>query len=378
MANGGIWTSEKLYLSSREYFTAILNRCQGACESIEVEVYIFEDDRAGRELLHVLEEAVERGVHVRILVDGIGSPLWVSQQLEKLPRKGIETRVFHPVPRPFSRFWWHVFPRFWRVLRFFLSANRRNHKKVYLIDGKTAFVGGINISEASLEWCDAGVEVEGPGVQSLGAAFSRNWQAAFYFGKPWFEKKPKADPPDQLHSQWIFLNHTLKLRRDRTKELIVRLAEAQQRIWIASPYWVPGPGVVRALIRAARRGVDVRLCIPEKPDVRFTRWVNEILLGPLLPFGVQLFEYQQQFLHAKAMIVDDWAKVGSSNFNARSFYHDLEADVVLSQEDSRISLGKWFESNCEGSKRICAEDLHRRPWLVRMAGRFVLLFKRWI
>ena len=159
---------------------------------------------------------------------------------------------------------------------------------------------------------------------------------------------------------------------------MARFDGANQRIWIANPYWVPGPGILRALIRAARRGVDVRLCISEKPDVRFTRWVNELLLGPLLPFGVQLCEFQRGFLHAKTVIVDEWSKVGSSNFNTRSLYHDLEADVILETGENRLKLASWFEDICRDARRVCMEDIHQRPLLERLAGRFILLFKRWI
>ena len=372
----GSRTSEKLYLSSRDYFTALLKHCQSAEASLEVEVYIFDDDRAGRELLCALEESVERGVHVRILVDGIGSPHWINEMVEKLPHRGIETRVFHPVPHPFFRFWWHLFPRFWRMWHFFLLANSRNHKKVYIFDGKTAFVGGINISEESLEWQDAGVCLQGPEASLLVEAFNENWQRAFYFGKPWSLRRKKSLP--RLQSSRLFLNHNLKLRRETMKELLDHFDHAKKRIWISNPYWAPGPGLLRALIRAARRGVDVRLCIPEKPDVRFTRWVNEILLGPLLPFGVQLYEYQRGFLHAKTLLVDDWTRVGSSNFNTRSFYHDLEVDVVLERPENRIKLAQWFEGLCQRAKKVCLEDIHQRPLLERWAGRFMLLFKRWI
>ncbi|MCB0367073.1 MAG: phosphatidylserine/phosphatidylglycerophosphate/cardiolipin synthase family protein [Bdellovibrionaceae bacterium] len=372
------WKSEELFLTSRVYFSRMLEECRRATQSIDIEVYIFEDDRAGNELLHVLEQAVERGVRVRILVDGIGTPNWVNKQLETLPAHGIETRVYHPVPRPFSRFWWFLFPRFWRTLRFFLSANRRNHKKVFLIDSKVAFVGGINVSESSLEWCDTGVRVEGEGVDLLEEAFEENWQRGFYFGKKTLREFMRRGKRCRVLSPWIHLNSTLTLRRQRMRDLIKRFERATDRIWVANPYWVPGPLLIRAFIGAARRGVDVRLCYPEKTDVVFTRWVNELLLGPLIPFGVKLFVFQRGFLHAKAVIVDQWGKLGSSNLNARSIYHDLEADAVLSKNENLEKLVEWFEGNCRGSKHIALDELDRRPFMERLGARFVLLFKRWI
>ncbi|MCB0385680.1 MAG: hypothetical protein KDD43_09825, partial [Bdellovibrionales bacterium] len=310
--------------------------------------------------------------------DGIGTPNWVNKQLDTLPERGIETRVYHPVPRPFSRFWWILFPGFWRTLRFFLAANRRNHKKVFIVDDKVAFVGGVNVSEANLEWRDSGVRVEGEGVNLLVEAFEENWERGFFYGRKVLAGLIRHKKRSRVLSPWIHLNHTLTLRRQRMRDLIKRFDRATERIWVANPYWVPGPSLVRAFIGAARRGVDVRLCYPQKTDVKFTRWVNELLLGPLIPFGVKLFVYQRGFLHAKALIVDQWGKVGSSNLNARSLYHDLEADVVLSKRENLSKLSDWFLHNCEGSKHITLDELGRRSFLERLGARFVLLFKRWI
>lgn len=372
------WQTEELFTSSRDYFKRILGACRQAQQSIDVEVYIFADDSIGRELLATLSEAQKRGVRVRVLVDGVGSPHWIDQVMEKLSKSGIESRVYHPVPRPFSRLWWLHFPRFWRVLRMFSAINRRNHKKVFIIDDRTALVGGVNVSEASLQWNDLGVAVEGGGVGLLVEAFEENWKRSFYFGRPILQVLVGLKARSRVLSPWIFLNHTLKLRRERLKDLVTRFSRAETRIWIASPYWVPGPLVIRALIKAAQRGVDVRLWYPEKTDVRFTRWVNELLLAPLIPFGVRLLIFRQGFLHAKAVVVDQWGKIGSSNFNARSFYHDLEADVVLSRQANVESLARWFEHNCSQSNMISIDELAQRPLLERWAARLVLLFERWI
>lgn len=374
------WTFEKLFLSSQEYFYEILHSCGQARTSIDIEVYIFSNDEVGKRLIEELEKAVKRGVHVRLLVDGIGSPHWVHGPLESLPEQaGIETRVYHPLASPWSRWGLRNFPHFFLVLKLLNSINRRNHKKVFLIDGEKAFVGGVNVSEASLNWKDVGVMVEGPGVRDLVSAFSFNWTRSASW-KMDSVRQPRA--ARRISKSWrnpyVELNHTLLLRRSRLRLLVARVNLAARRVWIANPYWVPSPKLLGALIKAAQRGVDVRLCFPGFTDVFFTRWVGEILLAPLIPLGVKLHEYRDGFAHAKFMVIDSWGKLGSTNLNYRSQYHDLEADVVLSRLDNIDALARNFEEYCEQSNLVSVADVSRRPWVQRLIARFILIFKRWI
>lgn len=375
------WVVEQLFLSSKEYFEELIQSCRRAQRSIDIEVYMLVQDEVGNGLLSELRQASERGVSVRVLVDGIGSPHWLHGMLEELPHKGVETRIYHPVANFQLSGWRNLLnlPLFWRLLKVFYYINRRDHKKVFLFDDQTAFVGGINISRESLEWQDVGVKLEGPGVEDLVSAFSLNWSRSTAWDTRPVRRIGEARRVAKFwNNPYVELNHTLKLRRKRMQRLIERIDNARERVWMVNPYWVPGPLLIRSLIRASRRGVDVRLCFPADSDIFFTPWVGEILLAPLIPCGVKLFEYQRGFIHAKFLLIDSWNRLGSTNLNYRSQYHDLEADIILVNASNVAALAARFREFCQSSKLISVQDISRRPWVQKVLGRFILIFKRWM
>jgi len=191
---------------------------------------------------------------------------------------------------------------------------------------------------------------------------------------PWLvpgRQRAGADGP-------VRLNRTLRLRRKLYRDLLWRIGAARERIWLTNAYFVPKGRLLRALMAAARRGVDVRLLIPERCDHAVMYWIAASFYGLLLRAGVQIHEYQPAMLHAKTALIDGWATVGSTNLNHRSLMHDLEADVVLALPASLDALATAFRDDCTQAIAVDRSRIaRRRRWQV-LIGRLAFLMRYWL
>jgi len=176
----------------------------------------------------------------------------------------------------------------------------------------------------------------------------------------------------------VRLNHTIAIRRSAYRDLLQRLRRAQRRIWITNAYVVPRGSLMRALHAASARGVDVRLLAPARSDVAFMPWVGAIFADALQARGARVFAYLPSMLHAKTMLIDDTALVGSHNLNSRSFLHDLEVEVVLTTPGSVAALEQAFATDCAAAQELLPPATAHLPWWQRLLGRAMLLAKRWI
>jgi cardiolipin synthase len=373
------WESIAVYHSGDEFFASLERAIEQAQLFIHIEMYIFAFDRLGQRLLGRLGAAVQRGVKVRLIVDGIGSSSWIYYVRECCSRLSIELKVFHELP--WAR-WRLRRPESLRRLSFARALqrmNNRNHRKVCIVDAHRAFVGSMNVIEshcASLVganvWRDCAVEVVGCEVAVLEASFQDLWS-----------RRRGALAAARRLRQRLTLGSLVRLnvrraqRRDNYLDLLVRLVGAQRRIWIETAYFVPDGSLVRALRAAAEGGVDVRIVVPAVSDIFFIPWVTSAFHVGLLRAGVRIFEYTGSMMHAKTMLIDDWGLVGSSNLNHRSLFHDLEADVVLASEEASCSLEQQFERDCSGSREVALDTWHERSWIERALGR-LLLWMRWV
>lgn len=383
------WDEEEVFASSDEFFAGLLAEIQQAQKSIDFEVYIFELDRLGKRILTALEAAAARGVEVRLMVDGVGSPSWNAPLLKTLEQNKLNARIYRPYPwvKMGLRFYPRMF-QFHRLGNLFRKLNRRNHRKVCVIDSKVAWVGSMNVAEklmrsyASHEaWRETGTRVRGAAVEVLTFAFERAWMMA-WAGRPrsFHLRKTKIQ---QMVLFWkkntlVRLNLSVYLRNLYYQDLLERLHTAHQRIWITSAYFIPSGSILRALRTAARSGVDVRILVSKKMDVKLVRWVMRVVLSALIEARVRVFEYESRILHAKSMIVDHWAMVGSSNLNHRSLIHDLEVDVVLNRVDSLKDLEKYFIRDLSSAKEMTLEE-SRSDWsLQKILGRILFFFRYWL
>lgn len=372
------WNNEKIYNSALEFFAAVRLAIQNAQVSIEIEMYIFNLDDVGQELFKILREAAERSVLVRILVDGVGAPHWLGHPLLQSLPENLQLRVFHPAPWPYSRFLMTDLKRPWRWWRFLQNLNSRNHKKVILVDGHTAFATSANIWNQSLSWREIGVQIQGQEVELLKNSFDINWRRGHYSGKIWPRFQLHPDNFRMFKTTNFLLNYPLWIRLWRNRLWLSRIQQANTRIWLETPYFLPGAGLIGRLCRAALNGVDVRLIIPAHSDVKIVNWLMPLMLGRLLKCRVKIFSYTPKILHAKYSLIDNWILVGSSNLNHRSRFLDMELDIVLGQDESRTKMTELFLQDQNLSVAMSSADLAQRPLWQKFLGQLIFLIRAWL
>jgi cardiolipin synthase len=372
-----MWDEEKVYFNTNNYFASVVLAIDSAQSTVDVEMYIFSRDRIGGVVLSALTRAASRGVSVRLILDGMGSPSWRRADLQALAKENVFVRVYHPVPRPFSQLFQQTWPRPAFAVKLLLNINRRNHKKLVLIDQKKAFAGSMNVSDEHATWRETSVLVKGDDVRELQAYFEVTWSKSFFLGlKPSMPFTQASIRSTAL--SLVRTNITRKLRRHHNNELIARIQSAKKRVWLTSAYFVPSPRMISSLIRAARSGVDVRVLLPRKSDVKLVRWVSILSYWPLLGGGVSIYEYLPSMMHAKTTLIDRWATIGSTNLNHRSLYHDLEVDIVLKKTNTIKDLADQFRLDQQASEKITQYWLDCRPPLMRVGGYFGSFVKWWL
>ena len=384
MVDLNTWTSERVYHGAGDFYDAVLEDVARAQTRVDLEVYIFDDDTLGRRVQDALEAAARRGVAVRVLADGFGSRRWGRRFVPGLLAAGVDARVYKPMPWLFLQMGAFRIPSMARVLGLFGSLSRRNHRKVWLIDGRIAYVGSINVTvhhlggaNAGLGWRDTAVRVEGPPVAELEWGFVRAWSLSWRFrlAEGW---RARLAPP-RAPSGLVRLNDSSTARRSLHHDLLRRVSAAKARIWITNPYFIPGPRMMAGLCLAAHQhGVDVRLLVPRHPDVPLVRWVTATFYGTLLRCGVRIFEYVPSVLHAKIFQIDGWTTVGSSNLDDFSLLHNLEVDLVLTDRGALAAVDHQFAMDLSQSQEVTLDSLEQRPWFDAVAGRFFRRFRTWM
>jgi cardiolipin synthase len=353
------WIREQIFQSGDLYFAKLERDIESAKKSIDLETYIFHLDPLGRRILQQLKAAAERGITVRVLVDGVGTLGYAQDLIQELNENQAQAKIYHPLP--------------WKL-------NRRNHRKVCVVDRSIAFLGGMNISACHLKcysgknaWRDTGVRVVGKGVLILTAAFEKCWD---YRTLTHPIRRPRIK--NLSSHRLIKLNDTWRRRRNYQQEILRRVNRAKNRVWITTTYFVPEFLLIRALRKTASRSIDVRILLPRKNDLWFMKWINQAFYSLLLSSGIRIFEYLPTTLHAKIMIVDDWMTVGSSNRNYRSWLHDLEVDLVITHSRSKSDLCSQFIRDLEAAQEIELMHWKKRSWLRAIGERVALFIKYWL
>lgn len=372
---------ERVFFGGNGYFQALFADIDSAQDSIDIEVYLYRQDSLGRECADRLIAAAKRGVAVRLLVDGAGTPLWGGSLTRKLERSGIETKVYNPYPWGVWQWSRSVVKKFWlqRLIYLVLNMNARNHRKLILIDGRITYVGSFNIDQRHLKetqggenWRDTAIRVCGVDLRWLYLAFEQAWTH-----RPMKQKLHELFQQSETHRQKyeMRLNHTRALRRALYKSLLRKVGKCQERVWITNAYFVPDNFLLKKLKDAARKGVDVRILLPGKSDVPMMPWASAVFYNELLKAGVRIFEYRPSMLHAKTLILDDWVLVGSSNLNHRSLLHDLEADLTVSSPACRQAICDQFLDDLTSAQEITADTPHRHNLYQRCVGRLCLYLR---
>lgn len=377
----GIWNSEQVFLNGDSYFDSLLKDIDEARSYITIEMYMFSDDKLGNLLSDHLIKAFERGVKVQIIVDGIGSYSFFDRLHRIFLEKGILVKIYNPLPLyhpyygklSFIKKMYVFGARVWRL-------NRRDHRKIITIDNNIMYAGSFNFTvehtsyHQEAPWKDMGLKVTGPHVNFAVLNFKKVWKLRDYYR---FKKQNKNALNFNWRSSPLRLNQTMYMKRFFYKNFLQRIQRSTQRIWLMTPYFIPKRRFIRAIGKAAQRGVDVRILISQKTDVKFFSWLQYFYYAYLIGKGVKVYQYTESVLHAKNYIVDDFMTIGSTNLNHRSFIHDLEVDLVLQDEDNKRKVEDHFLVSSLSQRNITLETLEALPMWHRFLSRLFFLFKYW-
>jgi cardiolipin synthase len=321
----------------------MMSAIQGARVNVHLEMYIWADDKTGNLFREALIERLEHGCVVRIIYDAVGSFSLPSRFVDTLREAGAEVIQYHPVA-PWRPRW---------------SINRRDHKKILIVDDRLGFTGGINLSDENLPieeggkaWFDWHVGIEGPAVYDLGLAFRHTWLREG--GTPF--PVPSMPPPclgRNVLGVQVISNVKLKDRWRMHRSYLWAIRHAERDICIMNSYFVPERGLRRAFRAAAARGVSVSVIVPSESDVPPVAHASRHLHKRLIQSGVRLFEWPpERMMHAKLGVIDDvWSTIGSYNLDHRSLYLNLEVGLVALDEE----LGKRLREQFERDVARCAE-----------------------
>ena len=336
-------------------YEALLADLAAATRQVHMEYYIYDPDHSGTRLRDALVDCARRGVTVRVLLDAVGAKKVTRQFMQPLLDAGGELAWFHPVK--WGRFW----KRPW--------LNMRTHRKIVVIDGHIAYTGGMNITDDQNEqvradaYRDLHMRLSGDIVRSLQLVFVEDW--AYATGRRDFigdAASALAPPsPGPISAQVVVSGP------DSGWEAIHRIHvsaihAALRRVWLVTPYFVPGEAAMMALTSAAKAGLDVRLLVPKMSDSRLVTYAARSYFSELLDAGVRIYEYGPRMLHTKALVCDeDIALVGSANFDHRSFRLNFEVQVLF--RDTRLAgeLAELIQGEFAHAPRVVREG-HRPVW----------------
>ncbi|RAS28663.1 MULTISPECIES: cardiolipin synthase ClsB [unclassified Pseudomonas] len=341
----------ELLINGEQYYPRVFAAMAQAKEEILLETFIIFDDKVGQQLRSVLIDAARRGVRVEVAVDGYGTADLPDGFVSGLTDAGVNFHAFDPQPR---------------LAGMRINLFRRLHRKIVVVDGERAFIGGINYSADHLgdfgpmAKQDYAVEVTGPVVAQVHAA-SRRLMA------------PVLEPPSETRpvtaatgsSTAVLVERDNRLRRtDIEAHYLLGLRSARKRVVVANAYFFPGYRLLRELRNAARRGVEVTLILQGQPDMRWVRALSRLLYNYLLRDGVRIHEYCQRPLHGKVALVDDeWATVGSSNLDPLSLSFNLEANLFIRDPAFNQHLYEHLQSlAAEQCKPVTLERMIRGYW----------------
>ena len=354
-----------LLRNGTEYFPALERAIDAAQREVWFETYIFADDASGRRVAAAFERAARRGVKVRVMVDGWGAKFYLTPSLEReMVAAGVDLQRYRPEVAPWQ---------------FRSHRLRRLHRKLCQIDGRVAFVTGINVIDDTNTpghtppRVDFAVVVEGPLVVSIAQTMQRVWALVQLVRSgssdvPLFPDRRRGERAGSQTAKFVTRDN-LRHRRDIERAYLAAIRTAKSEIIIANSYFFPGIRFRRALKDAAKRGVVVTLLLQARVEYLLLHFATRALYGQLLHAGIIIQEYHRSMLHAKVAVVDDhWATVGSSNIDPYSLLMAREANVFVRDRGFNLELKtQLVDMMRTGSRRIAADDWDSRPRLYKAA-----------
>jgi cardiolipin synthase A/B len=356
----------ELIEASEQYLQRLISAIDEARQYVLLEMYLAQSGIVVERFTEAFVRAASRGVRVHLLFDGFGSSGLSPADRQRLLSAGVQLCIYNPI-------------RLRRRLQNFL----RDHRKLLLVDGELAFVGGIGLTDEfglsgprGWPWRDLVVQIGGPVVPDWQEAFTRSWSRS---GGAALPEAPAPVATDAEGARGRVVLSEAWYRSELANAVARRLGMATQRAWIMSAYFVPSRRFRKALRGAARRGVDVRLLVPGPlTDHPWVRHAARRFYGKLLRNGVQIFEYQPRVLHGKMTICDDWVSIGSSNLDRWSFKWNLEANQEIEDARFAASAASVFHQDCQQSQLLDQQHWPQRAWLDRLQERLAGALDRWL
>jgi cardiolipin synthase len=347
----------EILTNGAQFYPAMRDAILAAESSVNMEAYIFRRGAAADMLVDAMVERARAGVEVRLTLDAVGSAFMFGAPLRRLRGAGCKVQFYQAIR-------WYRFHR----------LNNRTHRELLVIDGRIAFTGGAGVADQWLKphgrhaaWRDTMARIEGPIVAALQGVFAENWLECC--GEILTDPRHWPVLKEAGAAEAMLVKSSPSDRATASRVVFQMLIEgAVSCIDIQTPYFLPDKSLRRALVRAACRGVRVRVIVPGKDtDQRLVRLASRRMYRELLAGGIRLFEYRPAMTHVKALMVDDaWALIGTTNVDNRSFEHNDEVNVAFRQTSVAGRLRRDFESDLAASNEITLEDWGRRPALEKL------------
>lgn len=379
----------KLLKNGEEIFPLLLQLIAEARKSIYIDQYAFHGDGIGRMVGQALKESAGRGLEVLVIYDAVGSRSTPRSFWRDLEEHKIEVRAFNPIH------WWTV-----------IRANNRDHRKIILIDREVGLIGDFGIGEqyagdgsAGGSWRVSALLMRGPAVTDLEAVFLESWEEAghgiikkdlpfpliniiwdipfsFFSREDQAEKGPVHPVPLHESGAVRIVSSTPNWGSTALHDaLLLALASARESIYITQAYFIPNKRIRDALTGAARRGVEVKIILPEHPDVPLVKSSSELSYEELLEGGVRIFERRGSMLHAKTMVIDGiWSTIGSCNIDDRSFLLNYECNAVVYDRSFGDAMKEMFAGDLGSCREITLERWRERPWWKEVRNKLLIPF----
>ncbi len=343
----------EVYNHGEEKFKALFEDLKNAREYIHLQYYIIEDDETGRRLRDILAERVRAGVKVRVIYDDFGCWGVDKKYFKSLSEAGISIHPFFKVNFP----------------PFATRINWRNHRKLAVIDGKTAYLGGMNVADRYIDggkkfacWRDTHIRIEGPAVAAVEYSFAVDWS---FMGQPLLEERvdlsPATAPGKGAGLQMMRCGPTSEWS-NISLYMLKAIGNAKKRVYIQTPYFLPTEAMLSALQAAALSRVDVRVMIPYKSDSATLTLASYSYIMQCLRAGIKIYLFKSGMLHSKVMIIDDKVSaVGSANIDFRSFEHNFEDTMFIFSNDINAQLRRQFMTDLQDCERVRPSQWRRRP-----------------
>lgn len=349
----------ELLIDGPETYDAMFAAINGAEDHINLETFILADDQVGRRLADALAERAANGVVVNVCYDAVGSMSTGDDYFNELKSRGINILAFHPLMETEPGDW-----------------HNRNHRKILIVDGETGFTGGLNftenyrfdsesaVSEARFDesWRDTHLKIRGPAVAAMQEAFLTNWMDEAE-GRPVAQADyfPDLKAVGNQEVAIVAATGDDELGSTVVDYLISAVKNASSRIWITQAYFAPTDELVDELEVAARRGVDVRVLLPQESDVDIAELAARAHYSDLLEAGVRIFEYKSGILHAKTAVIDEnWSTVGSSNLDVLSIEFNNELNAIVLDRNFAERMAETFLQDSRNTDEITADQWEER------------------